>query len=158
MSAVYRGSFGDSSPFSQQQEAINRVRNLQESAAQRLSQTQQMPIAHLEQGVKSKEKETHMELIKPSENNQTQAPKPQNIISSIISSLGASGDSDNSQEVSQLGELLKTTITSISAPAGKLLDDFNIDGEKLVIMIVMWVIFSEKGDNTLLLALGYLLL
>lgn len=57
-----------------------------------------------------------------------------------------------------LGETLHNTISSVSEPISGLLDSFGIDGETLIILLVMWVIFNERGDKTLLLALGYLLL
>jgi len=39
------------------------------------------------------------------------------------------------------------------------MESFGIDGEKLVILLVMWAIFNEHKDNKMLLmALGYLLL
>jgi hypothetical protein len=57
-----------------------------------------------------------------------------------------------------LGETLHNTISSVSEPLSGLLDTLGIDGETLIILLVMWVIFNERGDKTLLLALGYLLL
>lgn len=61
--------------------------------------------------------------------------------------------------VSGLGETLQNTISSVSEPISGLLESFGIDGEKLVILLVMWAIFNEHKDNKMLLmALGYLLL
>lgn len=61
--------------------------------------------------------------------------------------------------VSGLGETLQNTISSVSEPISGLLEGFGIDGEKLVILLVMWAIFNEHKDNKMLLmALGYLLL
>ncbi len=58
-----------------------------------------------------------------------------------------------------LGETLQNTISSVSEPLSGILDGFGIDGEKLVILLVMWAIFNEHKDNKMLLmALGYLLL
>ncbi len=58
-----------------------------------------------------------------------------------------------------LGETLQSTISSVSEPLSGLLDSFGIDGEKLIILLVMWAIFNEHKDNKMLLmALGYLLL
>ncbi|MFV0497036.1 MAG: hypothetical protein ACK5L0_02540 [Candidatus Fimivivens sp.] len=60
---------------------------------------------------------------------------------------------------SGLGETLQSTISSVSEPLSGLLEGFGIDGEKLVILLVMWAIFNEHKDNKMLLmALGYLLL
>ena len=62
-------------------------------------------------------------------------------------------------EAAGLGDSLRGSIASASKPLSDLLDAFSIDGEKLLILLVMWVIFNELSDNkTLLLALGYLLL
>ncbi len=61
--------------------------------------------------------------------------------------------------VSGLGETLQSTISSVSEPIAGILDGFGIDGEKLIILLVMWAIFNEHKDNKMLLmALGYLLL
>lgn len=61
--------------------------------------------------------------------------------------------------VSGLGDTLQNTISSVSEPLSNLMDSFGIDGEKLVILLVMWAIFNEHKDNKMLLmALGYLLL
>ncbi|MDF3004651.1 MAG: hypothetical protein K0S22_1123 [Oscillospiraceae bacterium] len=61
--------------------------------------------------------------------------------------------------VSGLGETLQNTISSVSEPLSNLMESFGIDGEKLVILLVMWAIFNEHKDNKMLLmALGYLLL
>lgn len=61
--------------------------------------------------------------------------------------------------VSGLGETLQSTISSVSEPLSNLMESFGIDGEKLVILLVMWAIFNEHKDNKMLLmALGYLLL
>lgn len=58
-----------------------------------------------------------------------------------------------------IGDSVMDTISSVSQPIGDLLESFGIDGEKLVILLVMWAIFSEHEDNyALLLALGYILL
>lgn len=61
--------------------------------------------------------------------------------------------------VSGLGETLQNTISSVSEPLSNLMESFGIDGEKLIILLVMWAIFNEHKDNKMLLmALGYLLL
>ena len=61
-------------------------------------------------------------------------------------------------EAANLGEGLNSALRSASEPLAQLLDAFDLDGEKLLILMVMWLIFREKGDKSLLLALGYLLL
>lgn len=58
-------------------------------------------------------------------------------------------------EAAGLGDSLRGSIASASKPLSDLLDAFSIDGEKLLILLVMWVIFNERSDNkTLLLATG----
>lgn len=82
------------------------------------------------------------------------APRPG--VAGLFDMLRKQGLGDS---IGGLGETLQSTISSVSEPLSGLLDTFGIDGEKLVILLVMWVIFSEHKDNkTLLMALGYLLL
>ncbi len=45
-----------------------------------------------------------------------------------------------------------------SADINALFSDFNMDGEKLMIMLIMYLLIKEKADIKLILALGYLLL
>ncbi|MEG1774061.1 MAG: hypothetical protein RR320_04330 [Oscillospiraceae bacterium] len=73
----------------------------------------------------------------------------------LLELLRAKGMTDS---FGSLGDTLQSTVSSVSEPLSKLLDAFDIDGEKLIILIVMWIVFNERGDKTLLLALGYLLL
>lgn len=77
---------------------------------------------------------------------------PQNI-SDLIRRRGL-GDS-----IENLGETVQSTVASVSRPLADLMESFGIDGEKLVILLVMWAVFNEHKENkTLLMALGYLLL
>lgn len=58
-----------------------------------------------------------------------------------------------------MGQSLHNTVSSVSQPIADILDSFGIDGEKLIILMVMWAVFNESKENkTLLLALGYLLI
>jgi len=59
---------------------------------------------------------------------------------------------------SGIGDSLQKVIGSASSPALKLLDSFGIGGEELLILMIMYMVFKEHGDTSLLLALGYLLL
>lgn len=43
-------------------------------------------------------------------------------------------------------------------PFKGLLEQFNIDSETLMILGLMFLLYNEKADNSLLIALGYLLL
>jgi hypothetical protein len=62
------------------------------------------------------------------------------------------------ESLSSLGRGLQDTIGQAARPVQELLDSLGIGGEELIILMVMYVIFREHGDKTLLLALGYLLL
>jgi len=62
------------------------------------------------------------------------------------------------ETLSSLGEGIKNALGSAVGPAQQLLDSFGIGGEELIILMVMYAVFRERGDKTLLLALGYLLL
>lgn len=59
---------------------------------------------------------------------------------------------------SSIGDSLQKAIGSASSPALKLLDSFGIGGEELLILMVMYMVFKERGDTSMLLALGYLLI
>ncbi len=45
-----------------------------------------------------------------------------------------------------------------SSPADTLLSGLNIDGEKLLILLIICLLIKEKADTKLILALGYLLM
>lgn len=85
-------------------------------------------------------------------------PKPGDAMNSISSIIKGLGDKGFGSTASSLGDSLTEAISSVSEPVAKLLDAFDIDGEKLIILMIMFIIFNERGDKTLLLALGYLLL
>ena len=53
---------------------------------------------------------------------------------------------------------LKGQVGEITGPLKGIMDYLDLDSEKLIIIMVMWMLFNEKADKTLLLALGYLLL
>ncbi|HIT18652.1 MAG TPA: hypothetical protein IAB57_03455 [Candidatus Fimivivens faecavium] len=85
-------------------------------------------------------------------------PKPGDAMKSISTIIKGLGDKGLGSTASSLGDSLTEAISSVSEPVAKLLDAFDIDGEKLIILMIMFIIFNERGDKTLLLALGYLLL
>ncbi len=63
------------------------------------------------------------------------------------------------ERISGLGETVQNTVSSVSRPLAELLESFGIDGEKLIILMVMWAVFNQNKDNkALLMALGYILL
>lgn len=47
---------------------------------------------------------------------------------------------------------------SVTDPISGLLERLNLDGETLLILGLIFLLYNEKADNILLLALGYLLL
>ena len=53
---------------------------------------------------------------------------------------------------------LKEQLKEVTSPLKGIMDYLDLDSEKIIIIMVMWVLFNEKSDKTLLLALGYLLL
>lgn len=131
--------FGDAVTMSMQKEALRRVREMQRQAQQNIEYSEPAP------------------QNQPSmEQNRNEPPfqsgnSPQDILSHILG--GKTGG------FGQLGDTLQSTIASASQPAAELLKNFGIDGEKLIIMMIMWAVFNEHKDNKLLLmALGYLLL
>ena len=85
--------------------------------------------------------------------NQRQSGTGPNGIADLLKRQGL-GDS-----IGSLGDTVQNTVSSVSQPLAELLESFGIDGEKLIIMMVMWSVFNNSKDNkTLLMALGYLLL
>jgi|GEM_PF-3461035 len=75
------------------------------------------------------------------------------LFSPFLRRPGQSGDS-----LSALGDGVRGAIGSAAQPIGQLLDGFGIGGEELMILLIMYAVFRERGDTTLLMALGYLLL
>ncbi|MEG2143873.1 MAG: hypothetical protein RRY40_00950 [Oscillospiraceae bacterium] len=75
------------------------------------------------------------------------------ILNSILPNRSGRGESKGEAQGS-----LKERLGKISQPLASLMEAYDIDSEKLIILMVMWVLFNEKADKTLLLALGYLLL
>lgn len=83
--------------------------------------------------------------------------QPGDAMKSISSILKGLGGKEGGGSLGSLGDSLTSTLSSVAEPVSKLLDAFDIDGEKLIILMIMFIIFNERGDKTLLLALGYLL-
>ena len=55
-------------------------------------------------------------------------------------------------------ESIKAQVNEAASPFKNLMEKMGLDSEKLIIIMIMWMLFNEKEDKTLLLALGYLLL
>lgn len=88
----------------------------------------------------------------PQQNTAPQGGIPRGIMD-LLSRQGLGGS------LGGISESVQSTISSVSQPVADLLESFGIDGEKLIILLIMWAIFNEHQDNKLLLmALGYLLL
>lgn len=74
-------------------------------------------------------------------------------LGSLLSFLGGGKDG----AAGGLGEGVASALSAVSTPAQKVLDALGLDGERLIILMVLLVLLNEKADKTLLLALGYLL-
>lgn len=158
--------FTDAATMAMQKEALRRVREMQRQAQQSLGRSdenseQRPPIPQPDMPPDSPPRQPQFQ--QGYQNNRQQRGNsppfqkrqntysPQDILSQFLG--GKTGG------FGSLGETLQNTIASASQPAAELLNSFGIDGEKLIIMMIMWVIFNEHKDNKLLLmALGYLLL
>lgn len=164
--------FTDAATMSMQKEALRRVREMQRQAQaslerseaaptppqtthesaffQRQNRPEQRPSApdiRLEQN--SIPTKSDMPPYQPPQNQKSGSP--QDIFSRLFGGKTA--------DLGSLGEMVQNAVSSASQPAAQLLDSFGIDGEKLIILMIMWAVFNEHKDNKLLLmALGYLLL
>lgn len=62
------------------------------------------------------------------------------------------------QGIAGIGDTVNQVIDGFSAPVRGALDSLGLDNERLLIILVMFIVFTqEEYDNLLLLALGYLL-
>lgn len=159
--------FADAATMAMQKEALRRVKEMQRQARQSLERSdensEQVPPAFQPDMRQSAPSTGQLQFQQGYQNQRQQqynpppfqqrqnAYSPQDILSRFLG--GKAGG------LGSLGETLQSTITSASQPAAEILNSFGIDGEKLIILMIMWVIFNEHKDNKLLLmALGYLLL
>ena len=168
MAEMYR----ESSAMTLRQEAIARVREMQRRAQLAVEQQSSEP-----------ENVREPENSQPPNTNQRQAAapreqprysQPSNILGQLFGQQrpdrqrkgtvpGGIADLLKRQGLSggigSLGDTVQSTVSSVSQPLAELLDSFGIDGEKLIILMVMWAVFNNNKENkTLLMALGYLLL
>ena len=91
------------------------------------------------------------------DNAATTMHKPQVVIDAVCGAMTSFGGPGRGSHQAALDASM--AVFGARQAVSDLLDAFSIDGEKLLILLVMWVIFNERSDNkTLLLALGYLLL
>jgi len=57
-----------------------------------------------------------------------------------------------------IGGSINDALNSVSSPLSRALDALGLDNERLLILLIMFVLLSqEDSDKTILLALGYLL-
>lgn len=134
--------FSDAATMSMQKEALRRVKEMQRQARQNIEFSEPAP-----EPPKNQPNREQRQNEPPFQGSNS----PQDILSQILG--GKTGG------FGPLGDTLQSTIASASQPAAELLKSFGIDGEKLIIMMIMWAVFNEHKDNKLLLmALGYLLL
>lgn len=149
--------FADAATMSMQKEALRRVREMQRQAQASLEgkdnsfhepKAAAIPAMDNFSPDESRGRQNILPPISPK--NQKNA-SPQDIFSRLFGKKAA--------DLGPLGETVQNAISSASQPAAELLESFGIDGEKLIIMMIMWAVFNEHKDNRLLLmALGYLLL
>lgn len=119
--------------------AIDRVLRMQQQAAEAVARSQGIPPPEA----------SPLSAAPPSRTE----PFPG--LGNLFSLLQGKGKGNDS-----LSSLLHRQVDAISAPLAGLLDGLGIDGERLVILLVLWVLLREREEenSTLLLALGYLLL
>jgi len=146
------------------QEALARVREMQRRAqltAEPQSPEQHRPVQKEEsfenetqrQAQNAQQPDIFGKLFGQRPNNGQKMASPPSGIADLLKRQGL-GDS-----IGGLGDALQNTVSSVSQPLSQLLESFGIDGEKLIILLVMWTVFNQEKENkTLLMALGYLLL
>lgn len=152
--------FSDAATMSMQKEALRRVREMQRKAQQSLEGSEPVSPAPNTNDKRFQQQNTPPNSPSNSYQRQKNSPptlqnrqnsSPQDIFSKLLGGKSA--------DLGSLGDAVQNAISSASQPAAQLLDSFGIDGEKLIILMVMWAVFNEHKDNKLLLmALGYLLL
>ena len=160
MADIYRKD----SAMTLRQEALARVREMQRRAqltAEPQSPEQHRPVQKEEsfenepqrQVQNAQQPDIFGKLFGQRPNNGRQWTAAPSGIADLLKRQGL-GDS-----IGGLGDALQNTVSSVSQPLSQLLESFGIDGEKLIILLVMWTVFNQEKENkTLLMALGYLLL
>ena len=168
MAEMYR----ESSAMTLRQEALARVREMQRRAQLAVEQQSREP-ENVRESVNSQPPNTNQrQAAAPRE--QPRYSQPSNILGQLFGQQrpdrqrkgtvpGGIADLLKRQGLSggigSLGDTVQSTVSSVSQPLAELLDSFGIDGEKLIILMVMWAVFNNNKENkTLLMALGYLLL
>ena len=154
------------------QEALNRVREMQRRAqlvseGNGLTEENEVEIPPTNE---RSERPTQNVYQQPTTNNSQQMNILNQLFGQRSSPVGPKSAAPNGiadllkrqglgERIGGLGETVQSTVSSVSQPLTDLLESFGIDGEKLIILMVMWSVFNNSKDNkTLLMALGYLLL
>lgn len=98
---------------------------------------------------------------KPNEEKKPEQPTPnrQNASNPFAQLFGSNlGGFNRFKNSSGDNKKSENTFTDISGSIGKLLKNFQIDEEKLLILILIYVLYKNGADIKLLLALGYLII
>ena len=138
-------------------------------AEQRVREMNRVTRQYAEQGNKFLQQ---MQNMQQTRNNQTrfeQVRPDNNTYSKERNGIPGQQDRKNPQAMRTAQPAQQESLIQNSAcqnrPAEKtqsanlsFLSDMNLDGEKLMIMLIMYLLIKEKADIKLILALGYLLL
>ena len=170
--AVY---FQDPATLTLRREAIRRVREMQQRAQSSIEQQNQNPNPPIPPPTESSRQNTPQNNVH--RGNAASPIPPNNLLSQLLGGAAAPNRQNRrpqpppkgiadllkrqgmGESLGRMGQSLQSTVSSVSQPIADILDSFGIDGEKLIILMVMWAVFNEQKDNkTLLLALGYLLI
>ena len=156
--------YSDPATLALQREAIKRVKEMQQraqSSVERPPQNQSPPPANSRsadqppQNAAAPPSNMFSQLFGTQQQNR-QPRRPQPPPKGIAELLKRQGLGDS---LGGMGKSIQDSVSSVSQPIADILESFGIDGEKLIILMVMWAVFNEQRDNkTLLLALGYLLI
>ena len=141
----YSGTnFSSEDMLKMQQEAIQRVREMQKIARERIERTNSG--AQNENSVLHIDNSPNMQNISTPIQNQNNA-MPNRIPSGNNSNLGISNTIEN------LAGIPKKALSSIS----NALESVGIDNDRLLIIIMILILLSDDSDKSLVLALFYLL-
>ena len=174
--AVY---FQDPATLTLRGEAIWRVREMQQRAQSSIQQQNQNPNPNPNPPIQPSPESSRQNPPQHAvhSGNAANPMPPNNLLSQLLGGAAAQNRQNRrpqpppkgiadllkrqgmGESLGSMGQSLQSTVSSVSQPIADILDSFGIDGEKLIILMVMWAVFNEQKDNkTLLLALGYLLI
>ena len=172
--AVY---FQDPATLTLRREAVKRVKEMQQRAQSSIEQQNQNPNPNPPIQPSPESRQQNPPQNAAHRGNAANPMPPNNLISQLLGGAAAPNRANRRPQpppkgiadllkrqgmgdsLGNMGQSLQSTVSSVSQPIADILDSFGIDGEKLIILMVMWAVFNEQKDNkTLLLALGYLLI